>query len=111
MKNILFILIIVILFFSNCSKKITQNKLDCHENASFKKMFFSNIDNIEKNVLTNQGDSFRNSLKVIYKYVHVSFESMLNYNNSYPYAVFKEDKENWLKWYELNKCNDLKVIK
>jgi hypothetical protein len=59
--------------------------------------------------MNTQGKAFKNSLKFLSKYVHVSFESTLNYANIYPVDAFKKDKENWLKWYESNKCNNIKI--
>jgi hypothetical protein len=110
MKNILITLILSLLF--SCSSTRTfQTNGNCVENKEFKKCFFSNIENIENNTTKTQDQSFKNSLKFLSQYVHVSFESTLNYANTYPVGTFKKDKENWLKWYEENKCNNIKVKK
>lgn len=110
MKKILTTLILLLLF-SCSSTKTFQTNDDCIENEEFKKNFFFNIENIENNIDKIQDKSFKNSLNFLSKYVHVSFESTLNYANVYPVDSFRRDKENWLKWYELNKCNNIKIKK
>ncbi|MGF1557202.1 hypothetical protein [Paucihalobacter sp.] len=50
------------------------------------------------------------ALKFISQYSHVSFESMWNYGNTYPYGVYLSDRENWIKWYEKNKCHNIQLI-
>jgi len=109
----IFVQVIIAIFFLSCSplKKTVQG--DCVENKEFKNSFFSSIEKVEFYVV-GKGDkkSFQESLKFISKYVHVSFDKMLNYNNSYTnYKDFENDKTEWLKWYESNKCNDVKVKK
>lgn len=103
--------LILLLLFSCSSTKTFQANDNCIENEEFKKYFFLNIENIENNIVKTQDKSFKNSLIFLSKYVHVSFESTLNYANIYPVDTFKKDKENWLKWYELNKCNNIKIKK
>lgn len=69
------------------------------------------INSIELYV-TGKGDrkAFKESLKFISKYVYVSYDKMLNYNNSYAqYEDFEKDKKEWIKWYETNKCNNIKL--
>lgn len=110
MKNIL-VFLVLSMFFSCSSTKIVQANGDCIENIEFKKKFFYNIENIENNITRHQDQSFKNSLKFLAKYVHVSFESTLNYANTYPIGAFKKDKENWIEWYEKNKCNNIKIKK
>lgn len=108
MKNIH--IIIISLFFLSCKSTSTTNNNDnCIENIQFKEKFFSNIDYIEKNITEVQDAKFKNTLYFLSKYVHVSLERMANYANSYPIGVFEEDKKGWLKWYEENKCNNLKL--
>lgn len=110
MKNILISLILSVIFSCSSTKTFHANG-NCVENEEFKKYFFYNIENIENNITKNQDQSFKKSLNFLSKYVHVSFESTLNYANTYPVDTFKKDKENWLEWYEKNKCNDIKVKK
>ena len=84
------------------------SKTDCIENEAFKEKFFSSIDNIE-NFLLNKGkrSSYEISLGFISQYTHVSYEKTLNYDNRFPFTSFQEDKSNWLRWYEENKCNNI----
>ena len=89
-------------------KSFSQNQ--CIENEKFKETYFSSINKIEQYVL-GKGDrkSFQKSLKFIAKYSNVSYDKMLNYNNSYTkYEDYERDKTEWLKWYERNKCSNLK---
>lgn len=104
MKNILIFLFLSGLFSCSSTRVGT-----CVENEAFKKAFFANIENIEKNIAEVQDQSFKKSLNFLSKYVHVSFESTLNYANIYPIDAFEKDKGNWLEWYEKNKCNNIKL--
>lgn len=110
MKSILIPLVLSVIFSCSSTREYPANS-NCVENEEFKKCFFSNIDNIEKNITKAQDQSFKKSLIFLSKYVHVSFESTLNYANTYPVDTFKKDKENWLEWYEKNKCNNIKIKK
>jgi len=110
MKKI-FILMSVFCFFS-CTPihKVSLNNENCNENTLFKNEFFSSIEKIEEYTL-GKGDklSFNQGIKFLSKYVHISFNEMLNYDKSYTnYDAFKKDKKEWLKWYEDNKCNIIK---
>ena len=108
MKNI-YIIIISLVFISCKSTSQINNDNNCVENTEFKEKFFSNIDYIEKNITEVQDAKFKNTLYFLSKYVHVSLKRMSNYSNTYPIGVFEEDKNGWLKWYEENKCNNLKL--
>jgi len=103
------------------SRQIDSVKSLCDENLAFKKIFFNNVQNIDS-AMTKQFDnidevdsywtdkrikSFQRSLKFISNYSKVSFESMLNYNQSYPYGIFEEDRKKWINWYEDNKCRNI----
>jgi hypothetical protein len=35
---------------------------------------------------------------------------MLNYARSYPFGVYKDDRKNWIKWYDENKCSNLQFV-
>ena len=59
--------------------------------------------------MNNQDQAFKSSLKFLSQYVHVSYESTLNYAGTYPVDAFRKDKQNWLKWYELAKCDSIKI--
>lgn len=108
MKNIH--IIIISLFFICCkSTNVINDGNDCVENAEFKEKFFSNIKYIEKNITEVQDAKFKNTLEFLSKYVHISFERMSNYANSYPIGIFEKDKKGWLEWYEKNKCSNLKL--
>lgn len=96
---------------SNIQFKLKNtSKTDCIENEDFKTKFFLSIDNVE-NYLLNKGErnSYETSLAFISQYTHVSYEKTLNYDNTFPFKSFQEDKSNWLKWYEENKCNNIQI--
>lgn len=110
------VIIVIFLFIISCnsikffSKKEKKHTTDCIENEAFKKRFFLSIDNIE-NYLLNKGErsSYETSLSFISQYTHVSYEKTLNYDNTFPFTSFQEDKSNWLRWYEENKCNNIQI--
>ena len=94
--------------FLNCTSSKVQN---CNENFAFKKAFYRNIEQVENYVVGNGNRlEFKKSLEFLSKYVRVSNEKMLNYDNSYTtIADFKQDKKDWLDWYEKNRCNNLQL--
>ena len=109
-KSTIVYLMILSLVFNACASTNRKNFAEekpCEENVAFKKVYFENIRNIDSLITREQNESFHESLKFIAKYTHVSFESMLNYGRTYPYGIFQEDKLNWLKWYEENKCKNI----
>lgn len=88
--NILLLLVLV-----SCSMKRNTSK-DCTESKIFKDKFFIAVQRVEGYVL-GKGDKklFQSSLKFISKYTHVSYDKMLNYNNSYTKIEdYEEDKKN-----------------
>jgi hypothetical protein len=110
----------------SCSsiKTTSSGKSVCKENTLFKKEFvrqieiidnffqiltkpYINLDEFEHAVTEEKVTKFESSLLFISKYTHVSFDSMANYNRSYPYDIYKKDREGWVKWYEENKCNNI----
>lgn len=125
MKNNHSIVIVFILMLS--CKSFVPNKT-CIENKEFKTVYFDNIQSIDNHFkefdqnkfykdVENFEDAFKlhekrkeslmSALKFISKYTHVSFESMWNYGNTYPYGIYINDRENWIEWYEENKCNNI----
>lgn len=102
-------LVISIFLFSCKSTTSTTNIDNCTENIQFKERFFTNIKYIQENISVRQDEKFKKSLEYLSKYVHVSFDKMANYANTYPIGVFEEDKKGWLEWYEKNKCNNLQL--
>lgn len=106
MYSIFFLLV----FFSCSLTKNTTTANDCIENKEFKEKFFTSIQKVEDYVLgKGNRKSFTSSLKFISKHTHVSYDKMLNYNNSYTRTEdFEIDKKNWLDWYEKNKCLNFK---
>lgn len=96
-----------------------QNSLivNCNENALFKKIFFDHITVVECYVLKetipkdlSYVENFKSALNYICKYAHVSWEKTDGYSIKYPdYQDFLEDKNDWLKWYNSNRCNNLQV--
>lgn len=91
------------------AKKVTST--DCIENSKFKERYFSSIEKVD-NYILEKGDwkEYKKGLEFIAKYTKVSYDRMLNYNNSYTSIEdYKRDKENWLKWYEENKCKNVQI--
>jgi len=105
-----YVFLLISLFLVSCKSinSISDND-NCIENIEFKEFFFSNLKYIEENIYNVQDEKFRKSLKNLSKYVHVSFDRMSNYANTYPSGIFEKDKKTWLKWYEKNKCNNLQI--
>ena len=114
----------------SCSsiKNTSVTDSPCIENLKFKDEFvrrlniiddfmaieskeFTNIDEYESVMTEQKIADFNSSLIFISKYTHVSFESMANYNRTYPFGVYEKDKINWLKWYEENKCKNIQFKK
>lgn len=106
-------------YFLICSSCYSQvDSRLCIENEKFKTYFFSNISTIEKVILdTNKYilsnkdiRKFHRSLSEINHYI--STLEFVNYGYKgavYPDSLeFFEYKKDWLKWYELNKCLNLK---
>ena len=108
MKSVTFMILSLSLCCSCTTTRNINTKNDCIENLQFKKAFLRNIENVENLLMKDQNQSFQNSLKFISKYAPVSLEDMLNYSHTYPLESFKKDKEAWLKWYEDNKCKNIK---
>ncbi|TBO42077.1 hypothetical protein [Pedobacter kyonggii] len=108
MKIGLNILVLLMLFSCSATKKNIAK--DCIENEVFKKKYFTSIKRVEDYVLgKGNKKSFQSSLKFISKYTQVSYNKMLNYNNSYAkFEDYEVDKKKWLEWYENNKCSNLK---
>jgi hypothetical protein len=116
-------LILLCISCSTKNKQIEAQNSKCNENLKFKWEFFKNIKNVEdyfklesnaknfdeyeRTMTGEKKKAYEASLKFISKYAHVSFESMANYNRSYPIGAFEKDKQGWLKWYEENKCNNI----
>lgn len=114
-----------LIFSCSSSPKGTLVKSKCNENLVFKKIFFEKIKNVDtfmigetdiknlndvENFFTQERvDLFDSSLLFISKYSKVSYESMLNYARSYPYDTYKNDRANWTKWYDENKCNNIQL--
>jgi hypothetical protein len=119
--------IVLFILFLSCSssKKGSDVNYLCNENLKFKKEFFKHLkiindfmsietktkfvdfDEYERAISVDKVQGFNYSLLFISRYVHVSYDSMLNYARTYPIAAYKKDKDGWLHWYEENKCNDL----
>jgi len=97
--------------FASCSTLKNSTSKECNENDSFKKEFFKEIEKVEKYTRGN-GDrvEFKNGLSFLSRYVKVSNDKMLNYNNSYTSLEdFENDKRSWMEWYKKNKCGNLQM--
>ncbi len=107
-KLIIVMLSLLSAYYSNGqNRKATDT---CIENIAFRDTFFRSIENIENFQLGKTNFGFTDGIDFLSNYVKVSTEEMLNYTKKYTnYKVFKLDKDNWLKWYEENKCSNIKI--
>ena len=99
--------IIILLFCVSC--KSIDNSNNCVENIEFQVEFFLNVNYIEKNISILQDVKFKKALIFLSEYVHVSFDRVGSYANTYPIGVLEEEKKGWLEWYENNKSNNLRL--
>lgn len=92
-----------------------QGSIACNENLKFKTQFFDHIAVVEKHTNENiaaiahtiKTTDFKKALAFLNKYTKV----LANAPDDTGYKdiqTFKADKDQWLKWYEANKCNNLK---
>lgn len=90
----------------NKCNNIQIKKNWCNENLEFKEKFFKYIRYIEEYSRGHVGEELhKEAVEFISQYTPVSWEKLVKYNPRIPYIVFLKDKENWLLWYESNKCN------
>jgi hypothetical protein len=101
----LYCLFFLLLIYSCSIKKESV----CNENLSFKNAFFRNIEIVENHTLRKEGkNDILTALDFISKYADVSYDKIYNYEIRYPNIEdFNQDKANWIKWYESNKCNNI----
>lgn len=110
MKNIFFILILLLLV--NCTNSIKESNNisvngNCVENLDFKREYNNHMKIIDSLVEKSQNKQFTKSLLFVSKYTHVSAESMLNSTGTYTIGVYEDDRKGWLDWYEKSKCNNI----
>jgi hypothetical protein len=96
-------------------KKTRAKSTACKENPRFKSRFFEHIATVEKYTeeqlntakQTVKPAAFKKALAFLIKYtkVPVTVPGDAGYKNL---QTFKADKDQWLKWYEDNKCSNLK---
>jgi hypothetical protein len=95
---------------------VTTKGNPCKENIQFKNTFFGDIAIVDRYVFEHAGGyvttitdkKFLIALKFIAARAPMSFEAN---NSAIGYAdlkTFTVNKAEWLKWYEANKCNNLK---
>lgn len=108
----------VLLILMNCraTKIVEAENLsingDCIENLNFKKIYFANVEKVSKSMKIGNSRLYKDSsLLFISKYAHVNTESMLNYARMYPLGIYEQDKIEWIKWYEDNKCKNIRFKK
>jgi len=106
-RFLLIISLVSLLIFSCKSNSLLKN--DCDENLNFKELFFYHIENIDKSITISQDLKFRESVIFISNYAPVSVNSIMNYSRTYPFVVYKRDREQWIKWYEENKCKNIQL--
>jgi hypothetical protein len=115
--KIIKILLLISPFFISCSSMSKLKTDGCNENLKFKDKFFYNISIVEKYTIERttvtkhiiETKAFLKSLKFISHYTNVSMEKVANYQIGYPtLEIFESDKSQWLKWYNANKCRNLK---
>lgn len=71
---------------------------------------FENFEDYEKSISEEMTLQFKSSLLFISRYTTVSWDAILNYAHQYPYEIYKEDRENWINWYEEHKCNAIQFV-
>ena len=102
--------LVAFLFSIGCQTSRMVETGRCRENEKFRKRFFASIKQVE-NYMDGKGEkkAFQSSIRFISKYTHVSSDKMLNYNGSYAtYENYQQDKQNWINWYQGNRCNDIR---
>ncbi len=95
---------------------ITGKDNNCKENARFKRRFFKKIVIAEQYIsehaagdtTSTRSGKFLRALKFIKKRVQVSFPTDKTAIGYADLKIFGQNKSEWLKWYEANKCNNLK---
>lgn len=93
-------------------KKTKTKSTTCKENPRFKTRFFDHIATVEKYTnehinatkQTIKSTAFKKALAFLTKYTKVP----ANTTGYKDLSAFKVDKDQWLKWYDDNKCNNLK---
>ncbi|RZA01873.1 MAG: hypothetical protein EOP47_09065 [Sphingobacteriaceae bacterium] len=98
------------------AKKTKAMDTACKENLKFKTQFFNHIATVEKYVneharaakFTIKDRAFKNSLQFLSKHTKVSADEKPNGVNYFGLQTLKSYKDQWLKWYEDNKCSNLK---
>ena len=109
MKKI-FLVFLPIIFSCSLINNGNMSK-GCIENLKFKKEFFIRINIVDQNLSLKQDSLFRNSLIFLSNYAPVSFYETMNYARIYPPQALEIDKKVWIKWYEDNKCKNIKLKK
>lgn len=101
--------ILLFLVIANFNSVAYFDNDNCDENSEFKNDFFKNIKSVEDYVKHNGvREQYNIGVSFLSKYVKISTEKMLNYNNSYESLdAFETDKKEWIEWYELHKCSYL----
>lgn len=90
--------------------------IGCQENAKFKTRFFDYIALVEKYTTEQTSGAKRTvtdkqvskALKFIAQHIAVAVDTNIKNGTAYAdFEAFKNDKAEWLKWYEANKCKNL----
>jgi hypothetical protein len=101
----------------SCSSMNESKDDGCNENLKFKKNVLYNISIVERYTVERttvnkhivDTKAFLKSLTFISHYTSVSWGKTANYQIGYPtLQLFKSDKDHWLKWYDANKCKNLR---
>lgn len=91
---------------------------DCKENRKFKRHFYAAMARIEEYTqITVNGKEgrpdqiqFEKDIEKIAVYTRsVTQQLLMNFHFGYgSYEAFQNERANWIKWYEDNKCSNLK---
>lgn len=103
---------VVVVGYGVQKKQAVVGSIACNENLKFKTQFFDHIavaekytnENVAATAHTIKTANFKEAIAFLSKYTKVP----ANATEYKDISAFKADKEKWLKWYEANKCNNLK---
>ncbi len=117
-----FLLLSIFTIILSCSSKSI-----CNENKKFRKIYFEHINNVDifyapdslkhniesteeyLNRRKEKKEKMIGALLFISNYSKISFEDTLNYTQRIPYSKYLNYKNDWIQWYNQNKCNNIEL--